>query len=99
MSKQLEIPVDDYRKSDFMEMIRAWIADEGLHCTIRVGIKGKEETIFWGILLADLTKHIGAALEKDAGYDKAEAIREIRTQMNAELDSPSDETFGYFPVN
>ena len=46
MSKQLAIPVDDLRKPDFLEMIRAWIADEGLHCTIKIGIKGKEETIF-----------------------------------------------------
>jgi hypothetical protein len=38
-------------------------------------------------------------LEKEKGCDKAQAIKEIRTQMNAELDSPADETFGYFPIN
>jgi len=99
MGAQLSIPADDLRKPDFLEMIRAWIADEGLHCTIKIGIKGEEETIFWGVLLADLARHIGAALQEEAGIDKEQAIREIRTQMNAELDSPEDETYGYFPIN
>jgi hypothetical protein len=98
MGDQLAIPPSDLRKRDFQEMIRAWIADEGLHCTLNIGTRGEDEKVFWGILLADVVRHLADALYQDKALDKQETIAEIRKQLLAELDKPSDETFGYFNV-
>jgi len=36
--KELVIPPPAERDSGSVEMIRAWIAEKGLHCTINVGV-------------------------------------------------------------
>lgn len=40
--KELTIPPAAQRDDDSWELLRAWVAEEGLHCSLKVGVmKGK----------------------------------------------------------
>ena len=83
------------------EMLRAWIAERGLHCTIHVGMwEGEKSTVreehAWGLVLADITRHIANAMQERFG-DPAERTRaEIVRAMLVELDIPTTEAKGQF---
>jgi hypothetical protein len=93
-----ELPIPPIARSDknAQELIRAWAANGGLHCSLNVTSWGDEERTVWGILLTDITRHVADALHKENGWDKAETICEIRRVFNAELDAPTDEPRGQF---
>jgi len=78
------------------ELVRAWVAHGGLHCSLSVDNWGEEERAAWGILLTDVARHVADALHKSKNWDKAETIAEIRRVFNAELDHPTDEPQGKF---
>jgi len=78
------------------ELVRAWVAHGGLHCSLSVDNWGEEERAAWGILLTDVARHVADALYKSKNWDKAETIAEIRRVFNAELDHPTDEPQGKF---
>lgn len=96
MRNELPIPPQARSDKNAMEMVRAWIAHEGLHCSLMVDIKGDQERVFWGILLTDLVRHVADALHGAKGWDKKETIDEIRRVFNAELDDPTAEPSGQF---
>jgi len=93
-----ELPIPPSARSDTngRELIRAWSAHNGLHCSLNVGSWGDNELVAWGIVLTDVVQHVANALNEDKGWDKAESIREIRRVFNAELDSPTAEASGKF---
>jgi Domain of unknown function (DUF5076) len=77
-------------------MIRAWIANKGLHCALNVGTWREKETVGWGILLSDVARHIADALEKDQGQDRVQALKVIRDVFNDELNAPTADVAGDF---
>lgn len=93
-----ELPIPPVAKADekAREMLRAWIANNGLHCSLNVGIWEKDEAVGWGILLSDVTRHFADALQKTKGKNKAQTIEEVRRVFNDELNSPTAETRGGF---
>lgn len=94
---ELIIPPIARKDKNAREMVRAWIAKEGLHCTVNALTWPEErECIGWGILLSDLCRHVADALHKHSGRDKKSAIEEIRRTFNEELESPTAETSGDF---
>ena len=56
------------------EILRAWIIDERLFCSLRPFF-WKEEPEVWGVLLADALHHICNALSEETGQDKDELKR------------------------
>jgi Domain of unknown function (DUF5076) len=46
----------------------------------------------WGILLADLARHVAHAYEQNAGLDKRTTLERIKDGFGAEFESPTDET-------
>ena len=90
-----ELPIPPAAKSDkkAREVVRAWVADNDLHCSLEVGSWGDKERLAWGILLTDVVRHVANALA-EKGLDKEETIREIRQVFNTELDSPTAEASG-----
>ena|SRR5438105_1915704 len=76
------------------EMIRAWVAQEALHCALRIGVW--KDPSAWGILLADVARHVANAHEESEGRDRNKTIESIRRLFNAELDKPTDEPKGNF---
>jgi hypothetical protein len=93
-----ELPVPPQARSDknAQEMVRAWVAHQGLHCSLNVGSRGDQERIFWGILLTDIVRHVANALGDAKGLDAQETIVEIRRVFNAELDNPTAAPSGQF---
>jgi Domain of unknown function (DUF5076) len=62
--KELTIPDAAVRDKHSVEILRVWIAEKQLWCSIKVGMYDEhkipeEET--WGVILADATRHIAAA--------------------------------------
>ena len=96
MLDELAVPPSARSDKNARELIRAWAANGGLHCSLNVDNWGDRERIAWGILLTDVARHVADALYGSKGWDKAETIREIRRVFNAELDAPTAEPEGKF---
>lgn len=94
--KELVIPPSAQTDTNATELIRAWAAHNGLHCSLNIGNSGDNERIVWGILLTDVARHVADALLERKGWDKDETLQEIRRVFNAELDSPTAEPSGGF---
>ncbi|MGH9509410.1 MAG: DUF5076 domain-containing protein [Terriglobales bacterium] len=97
-AKKQELLIPPLASSDpkAREMLRAWIAHEGLHCSLNVGSWGDKEEIGWGILLSDAARHVADALFREKGVKQVDTLREIRRVFNDELDDPTSETKGEF---
>ncbi len=89
---ELPVPAAAKRSPDSIEVIRAWIAENGLHCSLSIGNWPQNESIGWGILLSDVIRHVADALRKEQGIDQAETIHQIRVTLIKELDHPTSET-------
>lgn len=90
----LIIPDAATKDPDSREMVRAWVANKALHCSLQVGVW--KEPAAWGILLADIARHVGNAHAEMDGRDRAATVAAIRKLFNAELDKPTDEPKGGF---
>lgn len=59
--RTLVIPPAAQRNENSIQMISGWIAEKGLHCTLNIGMwgaDGRNEPAAWGVLLADVIRHI-----------------------------------------
>src|ERR1039457_1262129 len=70
-TKHLDIPPAAARDHASFEVLRVWIAEQGQHVSIRSG--AWEDPFAWGIVLADLARHIAFALSP--APDLARALR------------------------
>ena len=91
--KVLSIPPVAQRDKASFEVLRVWIAERGQHVSIRSG--AWEDPFAWGIVLADLARHIAHAHQlqhPDADIDAfAERLLE---GFHAEIENPTDEPEG-----
>lgn len=98
--EELVIPPPARRDKNATEMIRAWVAENGLHCSLNIGMWEGHAKIregeAWGILLADVIKHIANAMHEryDAEPDKTKV--QIVKALFAELEIPTSEAKGQF---
>lgn len=74
---ELEVPDGVHEAEKAVEVLRAWIADGGLHVTFDPETF-QDEVSEWGRLLADLAHHIAHAVELDGQMDREEALTAIR---------------------
>ena len=93
---ELVIPPSAQSDPNAKELIRAWAANQGLHCSLSIDNWGENERIGWGILLTDIVRHVANALSEQKGWDRGETIREVRRVFNAELDSSTANPSGSF---
>jgi hypothetical protein len=80
-------------------MLSAWIAEQGQHCSIKVGFwqeQGHDETKIWGMFLADTVRHISNALQQRFGLSTTDTIATILSSLHKELGSPTTDTEGTF---
>jgi hypothetical protein len=91
-SDQLLIP--DAAKADLksFELLRVWIANKGQHVSLRVGTW--TDPAAWGIMLADLAKHIVNSYDQDMALEKRQTLLRIRAAFDAELMKPTDNPTG-----
>jgi hypothetical protein len=97
--KPLVVPPAALRDDNSVQMLSAWIAEEGLHCTLNMGFfaaNGHKEAHVWGILIADLVRHIANAQRDETGASVPETIQAVLDGLNAELENPTSDAEGGF---
>lgn len=97
--RTLVIPPAAQRDENAVQMLSAWIAEKGLHCTLNVGTwqsQGKSEANAWGILLADVVRHISNALQEQQGANAELSAKQIVEALLKELDNPTSKVKGGF---
>jgi len=97
---QRPIPEAAIRDEDAVEMLRVWIAERGLHCSMKVDMYREtmnvSEEKAWGKILADVARHLANALESGYSTDAAESLQKIRDSFLKELGDPTSEAKGGF---
>jgi hypothetical protein len=100
MLDERAIPEGALRDKDAIEMLRIWSAERQFYCSIKVGMYHETMNIpegrAWGVILADVTRHIAEEMEAACSADRAQTIQEIRDSYLEELDSPTSDATGEF---
>jgi hypothetical protein len=76
-----------------LSLLRVWVAEQGQHVSLRSG--AWEDPFAWGIVLADLARHIvnaEALHRKD--LDRDAFMERVLEGFHAEIESPTDEAEG-----
>lgn len=97
----LVIPPAAVRDERSIQMLNAWIAERGFHCTLNIGFfdgHGHNEAEAWGVFLADLVRHIGNAWAEERGTPATQTIKAVMASLNSELDLPTSNVGGEFHV-
>ena len=93
VEKVLSIPPVAQRDKASFEVLRVWIAEQGQHVSIRSG--AWEDPFAWGIVLADLARHIANAHQlQNEGTDTDAFLERLLEGFQAEIDNPTDEPEG-----
>lgn len=85
--RELPIPPTAYKDPKSLEVVTAWVADGGLHCSIEAGVPwpaGEEFT--WGVLISDIARHYADAKYKLDGTPREHTLATIQQVFNQELD-------------
>jgi hypothetical protein len=98
--KVLVAPPAAVRDDQSVEMLRVWIAEQGLHCSVRVGMYAgqgiERETFAWGVMLADAVQHLADAIASNGFGDRDEILAAIVGGFDAEIASPTSRRTGEF---
>ena len=70
-----------------VEVVRAAIVDGGLHISMRRAFDDPEA---WGMLIADITRHVARVYATEDKFREAETIERVRALFDAEMDAPTD---------
>jgi Domain of unknown function (DUF5076) len=91
-SDQLRVPESARTDAKSFELLRVWIAHQDQHISLRVGVWKDPEA--WGMMLADLARHISSAFEQSEKRDAIETLARIKAGFDAEMESPTDDVRG-----
>lgn len=97
--KTLVVPPAAQRDEKAVQLLSAWAAERGLHCTMNIGMwhdSGRDEPTAWGILLSDVARHIVNALQEQYGLDPSDTLADIRQAFDRELGDPTSNVEGAF---
>lgn len=91
--KFLDIPIAAQRDKASFEVMRVFIAEQGQHVSIQSG--AWEDPFAWGIVLADLARHIALAHQmQNSKIDPEAFLGRLLEGFQAEIDNPTDEPEG-----
>jgi hypothetical protein len=91
--KTLSIPPVAQRDKASFEVLRVWIAEHGQHVSIRSG--AWEDPFAWGIVLADLARHVANAHQmQNLKIDPEAFLERLLEGFHAEIENPTDEPEG-----
>lgn len=100
VGRMVERPIPDEVSKDprATEILRVWIANRQMYVSMQIGMykeSGKvDEERAWGVLLADLVRHIANGLESGYGVNREEAQAKVRRALDTELDKPTSTVRG-----
>jgi hypothetical protein len=90
--EELSLPSEIGKATEAAEVLRAWIVDSRLVCVLDP--QAFEDPAIWGMLLADVARHVGQAYEQLQGADPEAVSRAIAQSFAAELAKPTDDHHG-----
>jgi len=93
--RDLPVPKEVSADPNATEVLRAWVASGDLVCNLRPTTW--ENAGAWGIVLADVARHVANAVRDAGGETPPATLARIRELFNAELGDPTDTPTGYFP--
>ncbi len=101
MANCLPIPPPAERDPRSVEMMRAWIAEGNRHVALNIGFweqpdRGIDERDAWGILMADMMRHLANAHQEEYGRDPRETLSVIRNAFEREMEKRTSEPTGKF---
>jgi hypothetical protein len=100
---ELEIPPAAYNDPNSVEMLRAWIAEKQLHCSMNVGEWHRDgrhdERLAWGLLLADVAGHVASEMQQATGLDAGDSLRLIASTFSSEVKRSLAENDGASSAN
>src|SRR5262249_4617143 len=99
MLDEQTIPEAAFRDPNSREMLRVWIAEKSLWCSLRIGTysaRGMDEPAAWGPILTDAARHIANALAESENLDRSETLRKILRAFVNELEGPTSPVSGNF---
>ena len=70
-----------------VEVLRAVIVDGALHVSLR---KAFDDPEAWGMLIADITRHVARIYASEDKFREEETIERVRALYDAEMDAPTD---------
>ena len=89
------IPPEALTDPNGVEILRAWVAHEGLHVSLRIPDEW-EDPGHWGVALTDVMRYLADAYQKSQGAASQVTIARIQKMIAAELASPTDKPTGGF---
>ena len=90
---ELAIPEKVRGDKSAAELIRAWVTASGdVHVTIKTDVW--QDPAAYGIVLADLARHIANGFNQSQGKDVVDALRRVVEGFSAEVGSPTDTPTG-----
>jgi hypothetical protein len=91
--KFLDPPPATVKDRAAFELLRVWVADQGQHVSLQSGVW--EDPFAWGIVLADLARHIvNAEAMARKHVDREAFFGRMLEGFQAEVESPTDEPEG-----
>ena len=82
------LPAPQFRSgAEAHEVLRAWVADGGLTVSVR---RSFEDASVWGILLADVARHVSRIYAEEDGTSEEEALSKVVETLTSELMEPTD---------
>jgi hypothetical protein len=94
MSHKNELPIPGRASNDpeGRELARVWAAGGAQHVALATGLWSDPGN--WGIVLADLARHLARSYELAGTLDQTTALKRIREVLDAEWSHPTDEPTG-----
>jgi uncharacterized protein DUF5076 len=90
--RELPIPSAAKDASTSLEIARVWAADGKQHVSLATGLW--KDPAAWGLMLADLARHVANAYYELEGRPRDEVLSRIRTGLDAEWSHPTDRPTG-----
>lgn len=92
-NRSLSIPPAAQRDKASFEVMRVWIAEQGQHVSIQSG--AWDDPFAWGIVLADLARHVANAHQmQNLKIDREAFLERLLEGFHAEIENPTDEPEG-----
>ena len=84
-----ELPIPSAASDDAgsAEVLRAWVANQGLHVSLRPAF---DDPGMWGVLLVDVARHVARMCADEKMCSEADALKEIRRVFDSEWERPTD---------
>ena len=91
------IPPAALRDPEALEVVRVWIAERGLHVSLWIGAyKDTDipEEAAWGIILADIARHVSRGLSEEVDFPPARILERIVDSFRDEIEAPTSKVTG-----